>query len=101
VKRIVVVETAPSGVDVEREETHAFLRGLDKAQFLVERRVVESDGGAVAAKEDSLPRFYLNDKLSCKGVYPSADELSGVLRLGCEDAPPESGCCASQCGEEE
>lgn len=104
----------PSGVcgpNVNEKLVHlaAFLRGLDKKAYSVERYNLSQQPGAyathpVVAKTlqekgtDALPLIFINEDLICSGDYPTPDELADQLKIGCSDVEAASSdCCSGGC----
>jgi hypothetical protein len=87
----------------------AFLKGLDKSLYCVERYNLSQQPEAYVSnatvagilKEkgvDALPLVFVDDRLVCSGDYPTMDELADLLQIGCEGMDVEgSDCCAGGC----
>lgn len=99
------------GPNVNEKLVHlsAFLKGLDKNGYTVERfnlsqqpeAYVKNQTVADILKEkgtDALPLIFVDDKLVCSGDYPTTDELADVLKIGCEDVDTTgTDCCSGGC----
>ena len=88
----------------------AFIKGLDKSKYCVERYNLAQQPEAYTAcpvvakilKEqgaDILPLIFVDNKLLCSGQYPTIDDLASLLKLGCTDAQDSSTCCPEGCCE--
>lgn len=99
------------GPNVNEKLVHlsAFLKGLDKMSYAIERynlsqqpdAYVNNQEVAGILKEkgtDALPLIFVGDKLVCSGDYPTTDELADLLKIGCEDVVVTgSDCCSGGC----
>lgn len=99
------------GPNVNEKLVHlsAFLKGLDKKNYTVERYNLSQQPDAYASNQavvetlkekgtDALPLIFVDDKLVCSGDYPTTDELADLLKIGCEDVDVAGyDCCSGGC----
>ena len=92
----------------KRAQMAAFLKGLGRDEYVVERYVHGRHPEAfvrhsVVARVlcddglDALPLIFVDDKLACSGDYPTIDEMADLLKIGCVDSDEQSDCCSSDC----
>lgn len=94
------------GPNVNEKLVHlsAFLKGLSKNEYTIERYNLSQQPNAYVINKtvakilqekgtDELPVIFVNDKLVCKGNYPTIDELADHLKIGCTNADNHSNCC--------
>lgn len=74
-------------------ELTAFLRGLNQKDYAVEIFTLTA---AQAGLFPSLqfPVLTSDTDILCAGILPTIDELSALLRLGCERVEEDSNCCS-------
>jgi hypothetical protein len=87
----------------------AFLHGLDKSEYAIERYNLSQTPGAYVENQevakllqdqgtDVLPIIYLNDKIVTTGAYPTNDELAGLLGIdSAGSGTSQSECCSGGC----
>jgi len=99
------------GPNINEKLVHlsAFLKGLDKSSYKVERYNLSQQPEAYVSNQDvanmmqekgieTLPLIFVDDKLVCSGDYPATDELANLLRIDCENVETAgSDCCSGGC----
>ena len=84
---------APTGSDA-LQEICAFMRGLRTSAYGIDIHPLQLEAMRTANPPDGiLPALVLDGKLLCAGRVPTAEEVSDLLRLGCEDTAEGDDCC--------